>query len=510
MRYDVLMGAKKKKRILLVDDDSSVLLTLEAAFLTAGYKVVTTTEPRQALRLTEEHWPDAMVVDVMMPEMTGWDVLAAVREREPLDLIPVILLSSLEEASHRIRGLRAGADDFVVKPFEPEEVIARVERQLRRPSRTGAGLWGMLDFQPVQELVQSLENNSKSGELFVQADGLSGYVLLREGRVLKAEWAELHDVQAVHAILELRHGHFRFTPRVVEASEGSHGEPFSFFPLLMQEVWLIDELQARATQLPAADAPLVVSSQAVTSLPQALVRLPAAQVCDHLRQHPGATLDDLLAQSFDSPRTLRLAVAWLRELGHVAVDESASKKRPEEPLGELPTLVDGAFRTFFLNSAARSFAHDTLEVRFLVHELAWESLAPLLHDVSDIALPAVERQRKARIFTEKGGELTLCHESGRAKLRFFDLAKGQGGLDRVSDVVLWLGEGVDGEQLAASTAVLDGVLPPGAARLAACSGPKVRHAMQRCLGGTSSPWMFLDYLPQTLQDLLLVLTFASS
>jgi len=118
-------------RILVVDDDPpSVKMT---AFLLReeGYEVLTAEDGRQALELIEQEEPDLVILDVMMPHVDGLEVCRRVRQRRS---VPIIILSAKGETSDRVLGLDLGADDYLAKPFEPTELLARVKALLRRVS----------------------------------------------------------------------------------------------------------------------------------------------------------------------------------------------------------------------------------------------------------------------------------------------------------------------------------------------------------------------------------------
>lgn len=116
-------------KLLIVEDDAATVVALRGLLLRAGYEVVTAADGREGLRLLFAQRPDLMVLDLVVPELDGWRVLN--RARDVSDL-PVLVLSGLDGVEHRVRALRAGADDYLVKPFHGEELVARVEALLRR------------------------------------------------------------------------------------------------------------------------------------------------------------------------------------------------------------------------------------------------------------------------------------------------------------------------------------------------------------------------------------------
>jgi DNA-binding response OmpR family regulator len=119
------------RRLVLVADDDEDILTLVAFRLErAGYEVITARSGDEALKLALEHAPDLAVLDVMMPGLDGYSVTRELRRTEATSEIPVILLTALAQESDVARGMAAGADDYVKKPFDARELRERVGRLL--------------------------------------------------------------------------------------------------------------------------------------------------------------------------------------------------------------------------------------------------------------------------------------------------------------------------------------------------------------------------------------------
>src|SRR5690349_7713106 len=121
--------APPPRRILVVDDDDDIRLLLHELRPGAGYLVETAQDGRAALRTFHENPTDLVVLDLSMPELDGFETLDRLRD---LSDVPVILLTARSSEIDKVRGFRAGADDYVVKPFGRQELLARIEAQLRR------------------------------------------------------------------------------------------------------------------------------------------------------------------------------------------------------------------------------------------------------------------------------------------------------------------------------------------------------------------------------------------
>ncbi len=118
------------KIILIVDDETDLLDALQSIFLRAGYKyILTATSGKTALKIWEEKQPDIIVLDVMMPEMDGFEVLKEIRKTSK---VPVLMLTARGEADDKFRGFESGADDYLIKPFLPKELLFRVRAILKR------------------------------------------------------------------------------------------------------------------------------------------------------------------------------------------------------------------------------------------------------------------------------------------------------------------------------------------------------------------------------------------
>ena len=121
--------ASTKETILVVDDEASIRRILETRLSMIGYNVVTACDGTEALELFPNCSPDLVVLDVMMPKLDGYGVCQELRKESD---VPIVMLTALGDVADRITGLELGADDYVVKPFSPKELEARIRCVLRR------------------------------------------------------------------------------------------------------------------------------------------------------------------------------------------------------------------------------------------------------------------------------------------------------------------------------------------------------------------------------------------
>lgn len=120
--------------VLIVDDEADIVNALKIYLSSEGYTLLEAYTGKQALQILQENDVDLILLDIMMPEMDGITVTSKVRE---ISNVPIIILSAKSEDSDKVLGLNIGADDYITKPFNPAEVIARVRSQLRRYTRLG-------------------------------------------------------------------------------------------------------------------------------------------------------------------------------------------------------------------------------------------------------------------------------------------------------------------------------------------------------------------------------------
>jgi len=117
------------KTIMVVDDEPRLVTLVEAYLTQEGFRVVTASDGRQALFLARQEKPDLIVLDIMMPEMDGYDFMRLHRKEQET---PIILLTARVEDDDKVLGLELGADDYLTKPFRPRELVARIRAVLRR------------------------------------------------------------------------------------------------------------------------------------------------------------------------------------------------------------------------------------------------------------------------------------------------------------------------------------------------------------------------------------------
>lgn len=197
------MSTEAAQRVLVVDDEADITALVAYHLAKDGYRVSTATSGRDALRAAREERPDLVVLDLMLPGVSGYDVLAELRRREETRDIGVIVLTARKEEPDRIKGLSLGADDYLPKPFSPQELVLRVRAVLRRLAAPAVATGGLISAGPISldRTAHRASVNGEPVELTATEFRLLSILLERQGRVqsraqlLETVWQAQPDIQ---------------------------------------------------------------------------------------------------------------------------------------------------------------------------------------------------------------------------------------------------------------------------------------------------------------------------
>ena len=148
---------KDNKKLLLIDDDPNLILLVKDYLEFRGYNVDTAENGREALEVLDSIVPDMIICDIMMPEMDGYSLVKHIREEPTTNRIPVLFLSAKGQSQDKVKGLNEGADVYMSKPFEPEELVAQVESSLKQIKRWEQGRPRGLGDAPTIQVPHNVE-----------------------------------------------------------------------------------------------------------------------------------------------------------------------------------------------------------------------------------------------------------------------------------------------------------------------------------------------------------------
>ncbi len=229
--------------ILIIDDDQTQHLILGEYFKQAGYEVIHAKDGAQGLRMAEAHKPDLILLDLQMPVMDGFKTLETIRGKADFQDTPVLLLTSLNRERLKIKGLEIGADDYITKPFNKAELLARVKAALRRVVRK-RGREGMLkgDLSDIglSDLLQSMELGSKTASIFME--DIDSAIFIENGALVHARQGVFAGNQALIRIFLLEKGAFSVKFNELPA-DISKEDPRSLTSILMGILAEVDEIR---------------------------------------------------------------------------------------------------------------------------------------------------------------------------------------------------------------------------------------------------------------------------
>jgi len=311
---------------LLVVDNSRVMLELVSeGFTSRGYLVYEAACAEDALELLDDVSPDAIIADVLMPGMDGWAFFEAIKRHERLSETPFVFLTSEAELRNRVRGLNVGADDYVTKPFDVEELHARVERLIERRRsiekarmEDGALLAGSMEHLAMPDLLQILSLNRTDGILALSSPPDDGTIVLDHGKIVHAECDAASGVKALYRMLSWVAASFRLIPR----APGREDERTIDAPtasLVMDGLVSLDEWHRWQPELPAPEIRIEVDS--ATSLDPASLVLEVVERELLELAGAGATVDDILNGSARTDAEIAAALCGCLERGVLRTGE---------------------------------------------------------------------------------------------------------------------------------------------------------------------------------------------
>src|SRR5262245_21857827 len=244
--------------VLVADDDVLILHMVQTVLTKRGYSVDTAADGKAALDRAQARPPDLLVTDVMMPQLDGWTLVRTLRADPRLAKLPVIFLTALSSEDDEIRGFRLGADDYILKPFQFEDLAQRVASVLTRAAAAStpkqpasSGLRGDLAQIALSTLLVLIEMERKTGVLALRsATGKTAQILARDGNIVQAKLDRdpRLDAPCIYHLLTWNAGECEFVAKKVDAADRMN---VSTTHLLMESARLADEAAAGGEPSPA-------------------------------------------------------------------------------------------------------------------------------------------------------------------------------------------------------------------------------------------------------------------
>ncbi|RLE21715.1 MAG: hypothetical protein DRJ61_07550 [Acidobacteria bacterium] len=354
--------------VLVVDDDAMTLKLLEHTLVSGGHEVVATANSQEAAFLAASHQVDAVILDVIMPGRSGFDVLKDLHLNSETKKLPVLMLSSLGEAEDRVKGLRGGADEYIGKPFNPEELLLRLNRLIDGRVADWPEFQGCLETLAFAEVIQSLEHGATSGVLEVGSGDRRGTVTVTHGVPMKATWGRLEGFDAVLAMMDMNAGTFQFHEQTPPDSSKAADGQIDIQKVLFTGAWLADEL----TRWPEVGdhVPLSVR-QGIEDpvLPSEWNLVPVETVFEDIRSNSGISIVGLQAMERWAPQRIVLAIRFMMHSGDIEVAAKGMRGEDTDGMKEetLLSAVDAVIKTIEQHGFSCELPHVLILVEPLVY-----------------------------------------------------------------------------------------------------------------------------------------------
>lgn len=264
-------------KVMVIDDDPTTRSFLENILRKRNFQTLQAQNGKAALDEIRFTPPDLIISDIMMPEMGGFELCEKLRESPDTADIPFIFLSVKNDPADQLKGLRMGADEYLVKPFKSDEIIQAINKVMEKASRlkvlrADVDIEGSLARIGLIEVIQMIEFNEKTGTLFLLSPPgkVKGAVYINEGQVVNAVSGELDGEEAFYELAARTEGFFKFN--IHEKTPGNK-IPQKNMTLLIEASRLIDEEAALRSLVSSMDARLTLLTSAIPS--HVIDRIPA-------------------------------------------------------------------------------------------------------------------------------------------------------------------------------------------------------------------------------------------
>ena len=386
--------------ILIVEDEPVYNKYIQTIFEEAGHHACGVLDPLEVLPLTKNQPLDAIVLDVGLPNLSGWDLLTTLRNQAKTRHTPIVMVSGEGDTPNRIKGIKLGASDFLKKPLDPVELLVRVEGLIQRFPHPGE-LSGDLKAYSMTEILQSLSNGQKTGILDLLVEPLFGNMEFLSGRLVHAQYGRLTGAEACASMLALEKGEFRFQvteDRDIQADQG----PINIEATILSWAKNKDDLKRYEYHLPDLKKGLSITGKKV-KVPDELQSLPIAAVLQELQAKPGQTTEQLLNDPIAATDKIRLSLAWL-------ISEEVIKTIPSDNQN-----MERVISRFFNFATCRSFPLKQIPIRIHCDGRAKEKLTTILGECNS---PVFKTSRVEP-------NLEIIHPSGtiRFQTKYIELAK---------------------------------------------------------------------------------------
>jgi two-component system OmpR family response regulator len=486
-------------KVLVVDSDSVFAAVLADRLHVAGHEVRRLSDGARVAAMAQDQQVDLVVLGES-PNV-GLGVIETLRGQSATRSVPVLMLSGQSSPADRVAALRAGADDYLSRPCDLEELLLRLDRLLANRTAALQVLQGDLANHPLWALLQYLGQVRKSGILRVKGESGAGKIEMREGDPVEARWQErLRGKEALLALLSLEEGGFRFDP-MLPGSPLSDARALPLQELLMESAWLKDEIGKRRHHLPPTGQPLQTLTPNLPPV-DGFHSLPLRRVFERVLQQPGVRLFDLIADEAEAPISTRLATVLLVEQGALALQSDNELQSTREISSAI--LFEVALEDLIEAAAGVGLAASALPFLLLVEPAVWPDLRRLFEQSPGFRQNEGLRRLVEQVELRKAGSATFPSRRGKVSMHVQILADtAQPQVNAIvpgcAGIFVWVRGSETLESVRAVVQRLEASAPRGAA------GVLVARADTSALLRGTARWRSTPHEPQSLLGLLRLL-----
>jgi len=255
-----------KHTILVIDDDPAQHEILEAYLSIAGFSTRHANSSNEGLRVLEDNDISLILLDINMPEVDGFQTIELLRNNIQTMTIPVLFLTSLDRQYLKIKGLELGADDYVTKPFNGTELIARIKAILRRIERNPieeSALSGDIGEIGFGDLIQNISQSAKDSR--IEFTDMDGEITISGENITSARQGKCDGVEAVMRLILLEHGRFRVSPQKDISLQTDQGIPV--IKILLNVVTEMNQIKMAIEEITEQKNPFLEIADTVTGDP---------------------------------------------------------------------------------------------------------------------------------------------------------------------------------------------------------------------------------------------------
>ncbi len=494
-------------RVLVLELDPVFAAVIEDRLLIAGHESRLVSDPALAVSTVTDGRADVLIMELDLPEVSGVEIVRQLRRQPETRSLPILALSSSDSSADRIEALKAGVDDFLARPCDPEELMLRLDRIVGRRGVAAPPLSGDLTSHPIWGLLQYIQQAEKNGDLRLHSKKGSGKLHLQRGCVVSARWNKLRGREALLAIVDMQEGRFQLTTEV-DGGEPAGGA-IRIPDVLIEAAWLQDQLGKRRQHVLATGVALEATAGALPPIEEVLQQQPIEQVFERIRGQKNLRIYDLMTEGDAAPSKVRLAVAWLVEQGVVRPVEQIS---PQEPMSTTEisssVVLDVAVHNLLSAAKAAGFDVTALPYLLLAEPGVWPELQQLPASVPGFLRHEALRKLVERTKGRQGGSATFATDFGKLSLHVQPLtaAVRQQMVAIVpvcAGVLLWLDQAEEKELIRGVVDRLEAASGPAAGVLVATS-PGAQEAAVELTAGTAK-WRTSSHAPRSLLGVLRML-----